>query len=68
MPACYMALEKVPYVVQWYLTVAVGRETNLSQKAEKRSGYGIFRKIVGIRDFWLEGGGGREIKEIWDIF
>ena len=44
-------------VVQWYLTVAFGRKTNLSQKAGKRSGYGIFgENTVGIRDIG-EGGG-----------
>ena len=55
------ALKKVPYVVQWYLTVALRRETNLSQKADKRSGYGIFRykKLWGYGIFgWDKGGGG----------
>ena len=67
-----MALEKKTLRSTMVLDRALGRETNLSQKAERRSGYGILRlkKIVGIRDFWPGGGGGGggEIEEIRDIF
>ena len=62
MPASYGPEKST--VVQWYLTVAPGRETNLSQKAEKPSGYGIFR-LKNCRDTGYLAGG---IEEIRDIF
>ena len=54
----HTALKKV---VQGYLSVGLGRKTNLSQKVEKRSRYGILslKEIVGIRDIRGGGGGGR---------
>ena len=59
MPASYGSEKNT--VVHWYLTVALGRETNPSQKAEKRSGYGMFRekncKDTGYLARWRGGGG-----------
>ena len=64
MPASYIPEQST--VVQWYLTVGLGRETNPNQKAEKRSVYGIFRfKKMKEYGIFSEGGG---IDEIRDIF